>query len=266
MERRGGRAESLSAPDWAHADADELRARLGEMDLDAFEQACGNDQFTEEHVRLLLKDPGLPSEFVERISREPRFFQKNIVRVGLALHPKLPRVRGLEIVRWLYWRDLVRVTVQPSLHPQIRVTADQVLAEKIPDLTIGERISLARSASRAVLRVLRLDPDPRVIEALLRNARCTEEDVVFMAASIDSHPLALGAIARSPRWRARPMVREQLVRNRRLSLPLALGLMTELSRGELAAIARQPELPKLLREAARRKIEEGNRQGTRQRR
>jgi hypothetical protein len=246
----------VSPVDWAAADADTLRAHLDEMDLAAFEQAASNEQFTEDHVRLLLKNPGLPAELVERVSREPRFFQKNVVRVALALHPKLPRVRGLELVRWLYWRDLVRVSVQPSVHPQIRVTADQVLAEKIPDLTVGERMSLARAASRAVLRALRLDPDPRVIEALLRNARCTEEDVVFMASSTDSHPLALGAIARSARWRARPMVREQLVRNRRLSLPLALGLMTELGRSELAAVARQPELPKLLREAAARKLRE----------
>lgn len=246
----------MTAFDWATADADAVLVHLSEVDLEAFEQACTNPQFTDEHVRLLLEDPGLSASLVERISREPRFFQKNAVRVALALHPKLPRVRGLEIVRWLYWRDLLRVALRPSVHPQVRVTADQVLAEKLPDLTVGERISLARAGSRAVVRSLRLDPDPRVIEALLRNARCTEEDVVFMSASADSHPLALGAIARSQRWRGRPQVRENLVRNRRLALPLALGLLTELGRGELAVIARQAEIPKLLREAARRKLAE----------
>ncbi len=251
----------MTPVDWATADADTLRSRLAEIDQRAFEIACGNEQFTEEHVRLVLKDPGLESEFVERISREPRFFQKNVVRVALALHPKLPRVRALELVRWLYWRDLLRVATRPSVHPQVRVTADALLAEKIPDLTVGERIAIARAASRAVVRALRLDPDHRVIEALLRNARCTEEDVVFMAASGDSHPLALGAIARNGRWRSRPLVREHLVRNRRLALPLALGLMTELSRTELGAIARQAELPKLLREAAQRSIREGLRGG-----
>jgi hypothetical protein len=242
--------------DWRRAGADELRAHLGEIDVAAFEQAAGNEEFSEEHVRLLLKDPGLQPELVDRISREPRFFQKNVVRVALAMHPKLPRVRGLEIVRWLYWRDLLRVAMRPAVHPQVRVTADQLLAEKIPDLTVGERIALARSASRAVVRTLRLDPDPRVIEAVLRNVRCTEEDVIFMAASSDSHPLGLAAIARSAKWRSRPAVREQLVKNRRLALPMALGLMTELSRGELQAIARHPALPKLLREAANAKLRE----------
>ena len=113
----------MSAPDWATAGPDELRARLAEVDLAAFEIACGNEHFTEEHVRLLLKDPGLDPELVEGFSGGPRFFQKNVVRVALALHPKLPRVRGLELVRWLWWRDLLRVAVQPSVHPQVRVTA-----------------------------------------------------------------------------------------------------------------------------------------------
>jgi hypothetical protein len=244
---------------WETATGDQILARLGDVDIDVFERLCGNDQFNDEHVKLLLKDPGLSPEMVDRVSREPRFFQKNAVRVALALHPKLPRVRGLEIVRWLYWRDLMRVTLQPHVHPQVRVVADQVLAEKIPDLTIGERMSLARQASRAVLRSLRLDQDPRVIEAVLRNARCTEEDVVFMASSTDSHPQALAMIARSGRWRARPVVREQLVRNRRLSLPVALGLLTELGRAELGAVARQAELPSILREAARRRIAESPR-------
>ena len=242
--------------DWRHAGADELRTHLNEMDLAAFEAACENPELNEEMVRLLLKNPGLPSDLVERISREPRFFQKNIVRVALALHPKLPRVRGLELVRWLYWRDQLRVATRPSVHPQVRVMADQLLAEKIPDLTIGERIALARAASRAVLRALRLDPDPRVIEALLRNVRCTEEDVVFMSASTDSHPMALAMIARSAKWRSRPVVRENLVKNRRLALPFALGLMTELGRGELSAVARHPGLSKLLREAAQQRLRE----------
>lgn len=238
--------------DWATATADEILARLEDLDAAAFEQAVANDQFTEEHVRLRLNDPGLSSAFVERISREPRFFQKNSVRVALALHPKLPRVRGLELLRYLYWRDLLRVASRPGVHPQVRVIADQLLSDRIPDLTLGEKMTLARQASRAVVRALRTDPDPRVIEALLRNVRCTEEDAVRIATSADTPGPVLSVLARAHKWRSRPEVRSQLVRNRRLPMPIALGLLTELSRGELAAVVRQAELPKLVRESARR--------------
>jgi hypothetical protein len=245
---------------WATATADEILARLADIDLAAFEEAAGNEQLNEELVRLLLKDPGLAPDLVERISREPRFFQRNSVRVALALHPKLPRVRGLELLRYLYWRDLLRVSARPGVHPQVRVLADQLLAERIPDLTLGEKMALARQASRAVVRALRSDPDPRVIEALLRNVRCTEEDVVLLATSSDTPPQVLAVVARSRKWRARQPVRAQLVKNRRLSLSFALGLLTELSRGELAAVVRQSDLPKLLRESARRLMSEGTRE------
>lgn len=242
------------AIDWATATGDEILASLAEMDEDAFEAACANEQFNEEHVLLLLKDSGLQPPILERISRASRFFKRGSIRVALALHPKFPRVRGLELVRYLGWRDMLRVSTQPSVHPQVRVVADQLLAERIPDLTLGERINLARVASRAVLRALRLDCDPRVIEALLNNVRCTEDDVAFMAASPETQPQILAVVARSRKWRFRIDVRANLVKNRRLPLPIALGLLPELSKGELMAVLRQPELPKLLRSTARRML------------
>jgi hypothetical protein len=238
--------------DWRRAGADELLAHVRDIDLAAFEEASLNEAFSEEHVRLLLEDPGLGGELLERISREPRFFQKASIRAGLAMHPRLPRVRALEILRYLYWRDLLRVAMRPAVHPQVRATAEHLVAERLPDLTLGERIAIARTARRGVLRVLRADPDPRVVDALLKSPACTEDDAVFMATSQDTPPAVLTLLARSPKWRMRSSVRHQLVRNRRLALPLALGLLAELSPGEIASVARQADLPKLLRESAAR--------------
>ena len=243
----------MTAPlDWRSASSDELLAHLASLDLGAFEEALHNPAFSEEHVRVALTEPGLSSQLLDRISREPRFFKKSSIRVGLLLHAKLPRVRGLELVPYLYWRDLIRVAAQPKVHPQVRVIAEQLLAERVPDLTLGEKIAVARTSGRMVLRVLRKDPEPRVIEALLRNYRCTEEDAVFIAASSDTTPQVLAVLARQEKWRQRPAVRSQLVRNRRLSLPLALGLLSTLSQGDLSAITRAGELPRLLRDAAAR--------------
>lgn len=240
--------------DWRTAGSEELLAHLPVMDLPAFEAALENEAFTEDHVRLLLKNTGLPADFVERVSREPRFFQRSAIRVALVLHPKLPRVRGLELLHHLFWRDLLRVASQPRVHPQVRAVAEALVAERLPDLTLGERVTAARAAGRGVIRVLRKDPDPRVAEALLRNYRMTEEDALFMASSQDTVPAVLGVLARDPKWRVRPSVKAQLVRNRRLALPLALGLLSELGLHELQAVARQGDLPKVLRESASRLV------------
>ena len=64
----------------------------------AFEEAAENPGLNEDHVRLLLKNPGLDAALVERISREPRFFKRGLLRLVLVSHPRLPRVRALEMI------------------------------------------------------------------------------------------------------------------------------------------------------------------------
>jgi len=238
--------------DWETADPDAILAHLTDVDEDAFELLLENESFTEAHVRVLLKNPALSAEIVERISRDARFFRRGMLRVALVIHPAITRVRALELVPYLYWRDCLRVARNLRVHPQVRMIAEHQVAERITDLTIGEKITVARTATRVVLQALRLDEDNRVAEAVLQNYRCTEEDVLFMACALKSAPNVLSLIARHPKWRIRPSVRGALLRNRRLPLPVGLGLLEQLSQPDLQVLSRQPRLPRLLRESARR--------------
>ena len=244
------------ALDWRKATPDELLARLDEIDLETFEEAVENESFNEDHVRLLLKNPGLDGALVERISREARFFKRGLLRFALVSHPRLPRVRALEMVPYLFWRDALRVATSLKVHPHVRVVAEQHVAARVSDLTLGERVTLARTATRTVLQALREDKDPRVIAAVLQNYRCTEEDVLLVTSSQSTPPQVLAQVARNPKWRARPALRSSLVRNPRLGLPLALGFLEHLTPGELKTLIRQKDLPKLLQKSARRLLEE----------
>jgi hypothetical protein len=238
--------------DWTKAGPDAILAHLQDVDDESFELLLENESFNEDHVRVMLKDPGLSGEIVERLSREARFFRRGNIRVALVVHPHISRVRALELVPYLFWRDSLRVARNLRVHPQVRLIAEQQVAERIADLTVGEKITLARTATRTVLQALRRDDDLRVAGAVLQNYRCTEEDVLFIANGGRSSPQVLGLIARHPKWRVRPGVRGALIRNRRLPLPVALGLLEQLSVPELEGLARQPRLPRLLRESARR--------------
>ena len=238
--------------DWARAEPDEILARLQEVDDEILQELLENDAFNEDHVRVLLKNPRLEPEAVERLSREPRFFRRGNIRVALVMHPHVSRVRALELVPYLFWRDALRVARSPAVHPQVRVVAEHAVAERLPELTPGEKMTIARTCTRPVLQALRTDHDARVIEAVLQNFRCTEEDVLLIASIGTTPPQVLGLVARHPKWRVRPTVRNALIRNRRLPLPLALGILEQLSVAELTGLARQAQLPKLLRESARR--------------
>lgn len=238
--------------EWASAEPDEILAHLQDVDTEVLEELLENDAFNEDHVRVLLKNPRLEAEAVDRLSREPRFFRRGIIRVALVMHPHISRVRALELVPYLFWRDALRVARSPAVHPQVRVVAEHAVAERLPELTPGERMTIARTATRPVLQALRTDKDARVIEAVMQNFRCTEEDVLLITSIASTPPQVLGLVARHPKWRLRPAIRSALVRNRRLPLPIALGILEQLSANELQVLSRQAQLPKVLRESARR--------------
>jgi hypothetical protein len=88
-----------------------------------------------------------------------------------------------------------------------------------------------------VIGVLRADPTPRVIGALLENPRLTETLLMPLAAGEQAAPRALAVLAASPKWAARGPLRAALCRNPRTPVEAVLPLLPALQKSELEAIA-----------------------------
>ena len=140
------------------------------------------------------------------------------------------------------WADLVRLGVDTRVHPVVRRSADQRLVERLPGLAIGEKLAIARGASPSVVAVLRQDPTPRVIAALLENPRLTEGALLPLAASEHALPAALAVLAGNPRWSARYPLRLALCRNPRTPLGSVLPLLPLLLKRDLEAVAADTRL------------------------
>lgn len=124
-----------------------------------------------------------------------------------------------------------------------------------PREPVGLRISLARKPSARLMARLATDPDHRVIAALLRSLRMTEQEVVKLAASPRASERALEAIARDSRWVTRYSVALTLVYNPRTPARIALALLPGLLRQDLEEIAEAPRLTARVRERARALLE-----------
>jgi len=122
-------------------------------------------------------------------------------------------------------------TIRPAKSPE--GDEDAFLKYGLPNLTIGERMSAARSRDENLLNRVSFDPEPVVIRQLLHNPRVTEKLVVRIAARRPNQPEILEEIYRAPRWRARPEVRLSLVRNPYTPPRLSLALLPSLKRREL---------------------------------
>ncbi|WP_437958235.1 hypothetical protein WME76_00340 [Sorangium sp. So ce119] len=122
-------------------------------------------------------------------------------------------------------------------------------------LTLGERRALARRPTRAAFDALLRDPHPLVIRNLLGNPRLTEDDVVRLAARRPAIPEVVTEIARHPEWPQRSRVRMAIVQNPGAPPEIAVPMVRLLLRPELMQLVAAPDVPAVVRAAARELLE-----------
>jgi hypothetical protein len=123
------------------------------------------------------------------------------------------------------------------------------------ELTLGERRSLARRPTRLVLEKLLLDPDPLVIEQLLKSPSLTEVDVLSLATHRSRGKSAFAALVAAPRWITRPRLRHAIVQNPRTPHGIALPLVSTLLREDLLTVQRTTTVSPVLRVVATELLE-----------
>jgi hypothetical protein len=200
------------------------------------------DEIEPAAARQLFRNPFLTGVLIARLMDGKRLISSYEVRMEAARHPRTPQLLALRFVPGLYWADQVRLGLDMRLHPIVRRAAEVRLLERLPALSVGEKMAIARSAAPGILSALRNDPTPRVIAALLENPRLTEGLLLPLVASEGALPTVLSVIAGSPKWSVRYPIRLALCQNARTPLDRVLLLLPLLKRGDLEAVAANPKL------------------------
>ena len=210
-------------------------------------------------LRHALRNPYSGRRVVEWILARPRLYASYQVRAELTSHPATPEAQALRLLPGLYWRDLVRLGRDPTVPPLIRRAADRRLQTRLEVLTLGERVSIARSGGPGVIARLRHDPHPRVLAALLENPRLTEGGLLPLLGNDAASPAILKVIAEDRRWSNRRAIRAALCRHPRTPVPSALRLLPMLSRPELQEVLQRSGVHSAVRQRARLLSGEGRR-------
>jgi hypothetical protein len=211
-------------------------------------------------MRGVLRRP-VPVRFLELVAATPPWSERPRLLGGVAQNPKTPRVLALRLLPSLFWRDLADVAASPRLPKGVRGRAEAILQEQLPDMRLGEKITLAKIATPPVLTRLLAETDAKIAQACLINPRLREEDLVT-AVRQDTAPRALlETAAASSRWGDRYAVRLALVLQPRTPLGVALAQITSLLDRDLARVATEAGLRPLVQAAALRLAEGGRAQG-----
>ena len=202
-------------------------------------------------IRQVLHSPYCTPEIVEILAEQPRLVSFYEVRRDLSLHPQTPEPVALRFVPGLWWRDLMELGLDTRIRPRVRRVADQYLIIRLPELALGEKITLARRAAAGTLSQLRHDPNPGVISAMLDNPRLTEDILAPVVHAAGTPGPVLAAIAVDRRWGTRPSLQAALARHPNMPVVAALRLLPLLRKPELRAVSHDIRVPEAVRQRAR---------------
>jgi hypothetical protein len=165
----------------------------------------------EDEVLAILENRAVTPQILGKIAQLPRLTGFHAVRVRLVAHRQTPQAHAVKLVHYLYWIDLLNLSVDMQVPAPVRRAVDTQLLARVEKLSFGERISSARRCSPALVKVFLYDPHPKVFEALLVNTRLREDDLLALIASRRATPEQLRMIAEDMRWSYRYSVRKALV-------------------------------------------------------
>lgn len=206
----------------------------------------------EDEALAVLENPFVTPAIVQKIAQEARLSSFYSVRVRLVAHRKTPQMYAAKLVHYLYWFDLIRLSVDVTIPAPVRRAIDNQLLARATELTLGERIASARRCSSALVRHFLFDPDPRVFEALLLNQRVREEDLLVLAASTRATPEQLMMLAGDIKWSFRYAIRKAIVLNPNTPRAAAAAQLRFLSAEDLRRIHSNPKVTTYVRRCIER--------------
>jgi hypothetical protein len=194
----------------------------------------------EDEVLAVLENPFITPTICQKIAQTQRLTGFYSVRLRLVAHKQTPLAHAVKFVHYLYWTDLVRLSVEVKVPAPVRRAIDTILVNRVDKLTLGERITSAKRCSHALIKAFLFDPDPKVFEALLVNQRLREDDLLVVANSSRASAAQLELIARDRKWSYRYSVRRALVMNPLTPRSIAVSLLRFFTARELRMIHGNP--------------------------
>jgi len=215
---------------------------------------------SEDLALALLKRSDLPPETLEQLGRDPAVLKSRKLCVALAVHPRTPRHLALRLLRHFYTGDLMQFGVRPSVAADLKHFAAEQLVTRLPSVTLGERMMLARRASETVAAALLLDKEPRVAHTALENSRLTEAAVIKALLRQKAGSAFVEAVCHHPKWSPRREIRLALLRSPHTPLARALEFARNLPPPLLRDVLHTSRLPEKIKTYLRENLKQRSRE------
>ncbi len=248
----------------------EAERRAAETKREFFEKERGAQQIANE---LRAQGKNAAAEFIEQAD-----FSKDLQETsspdGLSYDDAMFIAQHIEVSdaetddSWLaleYLEDIYEETEQQRqeivdkilgefrLEDESEIGGERVsMIQRIMRMTMKDRIKLAAKGDREARNILVRDPNRIVAQAVIQNAKITEQEVEKIAAMRTVPEDVLRQIFINKKWARNYSIMHNLARNPRTSIANAMNLLTRLQLKDLDAIAKNRNVAEAVRKQAAR--------------
>jgi hypothetical protein len=219
------------------ASGDELNALIYHPAAAVLVALLDNPTLDETRLGLLLARKDIPGEILEEIGARKALTRSYAVKKALLFHPKAPRLVALRLLKDLYLMDLVQLALSPAVSAELKRYAEEQVVARLPQLPLGQKITLARRGPARVAGALVADGHVNVLPIALDNPYLTEAQVLKALARDKVSTNVVQALARHAKWSQFYNVRLALVRHPASPISVVLGFLPELTVNDLRELA-----------------------------
>jgi len=214
---------------------------------DALRAFAQDPQLDEGRAVLLLARKDLPGDLIEDIARHKALLKSYALKKALVLHPHTPRLVSLRLLRDLYLMDLVQLTLAPGALAELKRNAEEQLIARLPQLPLGQKITLARRGPGRVAGALLAEGHEQVLRVVLDNSNLSEAHVLKALSRSKLMPRVVETISQHSKWSHSYNVRLALVRQPATTLSTVLSYLPELTVSDLRELTTPGVVPENFR-------------------
>jgi hypothetical protein len=174
-----------------------------------------NPAFDEHHLLALMKQRNLPEGVFAAIYANKRLIESTPAKFALVVNPEIPSHIAATLLPQLSIFELLKICLMPGITPDQRLSAERVIIQRLPTQPLGNKMTLARRGTSAIVEALLREGLPSLVEACLANPYLKEGSVHQFINASTSSAESISMVARSGRWKGRPNIRLAILKNPR---------------------------------------------------
>jgi hypothetical protein len=224
-----------------HAKLEERKILLFDKAEEVLNALLDNEDLSEQELEILIERKDLSQEFIKRLAADKRLLNSYSLKKHLVINPKTPGSISLKFIGQLFTFDILSVMLIPSVPPEVRAAGEEQLCRKLTQLSLGEKLTLAKRANTERLLGMLLDDGSReVVSSVLTNPFLKESIVCSTVRRSTIKPHLVELLATNGKWSCRYDIRYALLRTRHITLGLALNFLQGMISKDLRDLSNDP--------------------------